>query len=93
MNLSNSSGEPRENREQRSTRPIKFNAANARILAKLAISRRKEGRGALPKLQTPQHHHQFDMITEAELQDMRMKINLRERERMQDLNRAMDELR
>nr|VZI51007.1 unnamed protein product [Spirometra erinaceieuropaei] len=70
-------------------RPIKFNAANARILAKLAVSRSKEGR-RLTEMQTP---HQFNTITEEELQSIRLKINMRERQRMQDLNRAMDELR
>ncbi|KAL7056704.1 hypothetical protein AAHC03_021107 [Spirometra sp. Aus1] len=70
-------------------RPIKFNAANARILAKLAVSRSKEGR-RLTEMQTP---HQLNTITEEELQSIRLKINMRERQRMQDLNRAMDELR
>ncbi|BHF77628.1 Oligodendrocyte transcription factor 3 [Sparganum proliferum] len=89
MNLSKSKGEPCTNREQRSMRPIKFKAANARILAKLAVSRGKEGR-RLTEMQTL---HQFNMVTEEELQGIRLKINMRERQRMQDLNRAMDELR
>ncbi|VDM05666.1 unnamed protein product [Schistocephalus solidus] len=89
MNLSKSSGELCTAREERTIRPIKCNAANARILAKLAVSRRRKGQ-RLPEMQTP---NQFDVITEEELQGIRLKINTRERQRMQDLNRAMDELR